>query len=66
MAMQADSGPNDGKTRRHFSTKTATGTIWGRPNMRHKPAGMATIHCVFGRFFDQIKVVLNRRIFYTF
>jgi hypothetical protein len=66
MAMQADSGQNDGKTRHHFSLKLATGTIWRRPNMRDKVAGMATIHCVFRRFFDQIKVVLNRRIFYSF
>jgi hypothetical protein len=64
--MQADSGQNDSKTRHHFSLKLATGTGWGRPNMRHKPAGMATIHCVFRRFFDQIKVVLNRRFFYSF
>jgi hypothetical protein len=64
--MQADSGQNDGKIRRYFYIKPVTGTIWGRPNIRHKPVGMATIHCVFGRFFDQIKVVLNRRIFYTF
>jgi hypothetical protein len=64
--MQADSGQNDGKTRHHFSLKLATGTIWGRHNIRHKLAGMATIHCVFGRFFDQIKVVLKCRFFYSF
>jgi hypothetical protein len=64
--MQADSGQNDGKTRRYFYIKPATGTGWGCPNIWHKPAGMATIHCVFRRFFDQIKVVLNRRFFYSF
>jgi hypothetical protein len=64
--MQADSGQNDGKTRPHFSLKLATDTIWGRPNMRHKPVGRATIHCVFRRFFDQIKVVLNHQFFYSF
>jgi predicted glycosyltransferase len=64
--MQADSGQNDGKIRRHFPIKSATVTVWRCPNIRHKRVGAATIHSVFGRFFDQIKVVLNRQFFYTF
>jgi hypothetical protein len=64
--VYSDSGQNNDKTWRHFFIKSATGMVWGRPNMRHKVVGMTTIHCVFGRFFDQIKVVLNRRFFYSF
>jgi len=65
-SVHPDSGQNDGKIQRHFPIKSAAVAVWGCPNIRHKAVGMATIHSVFGRFFDQIKVVLNRRFFYTF